>query len=329
VRRREFITFLGGAAASPLTWPIAVRAQRGNVPRVGYLFPFTKAASQDTWQACQQGLRELGYSEGQHIILEPRWAEGQYERLPNLVDELLRLKADVIVTASAPASRAAKAATNRTPIVFVAVADPVGIGLVATLARPGGNVTGLSLLTSDLSGKRLALLVEIVRKVSRVAILMNPDNPSSAIFLAQTQPAARQLGIELQASDARNPTEIEQALAVGAGQRADALVVFDDPLLWSYRTKIVALAAAQKIPAMYGFRDFVDDGGLISYGPDRLDQYRRTAIYVDKILKGATPADLPVEQPVKFQLIINRKTATSLGLTVPQTLLATADDVIE
>ena len=329
MKRREFITLLGGAVASPLTWPIAVRAQRGNVPRVSYLFPFTKAESQGLWQACRQGLRDLGYSEGQNIILEPRWAEGQYERLPNLVDELLRLKVDVIVTAATPASRAAKAATNTTPIVFVAVADPVGIGLVATLARPGGNVTGLSLLTSDLSGKRLALLMEIVRKVSRVAILMNPDNESNAIFLAQTQLAARQLGIELQTSDARNPTEIEQALAFGAGQRVDALVVFDDPLLWSYRTQIVALAAAQKIPAMYGFRDFVDGGGLISYGPDRLDQHRRTAIYVDKILKGASPADLPVEQPIKFQLIVNHKTARALGLTIPETLLSTADEVIE
>jgi ABC-type uncharacterized transport system substrate-binding protein len=329
MRRREFITFLGGAAASPLTWPIAVRAQRGNVPSVGYLFSFTKAESQDLWQACRQGLRELGYSEGQNVILEPRWAEGQYERLPGLVDELLRIKVSVIVTSATPASRAAKAATKTTPIVFVAVGDPVGVGLVATLSRPSGNVTGLSLLTSDLSGKRLAMLVEIVRKVSRVAILMNPDNAVSAIFLAQTQLAARQLGIELQTSDARNPAEIEQAFAGGAGQGVNALIVFDDPVLWSYRARIVALAAAGKTPAMYGFREFVDDGGLMSYGPDRPDQYRRTAIYVDKILKGATPPDLPVEQPVKFQLIINRKTATSLGLTIPQTLLATADEVIE
>jgi putative tryptophan/tyrosine transport system substrate-binding protein len=205
----------------------------------------------------------------------------------------------------------------------------VSVGLVATLARPGGNVTGFSLLTSDLSGKRLEMIVEIARKASRVAIMMNPDNPSNAIFLAETQLAARKLGIELQPSDARNPQEIEQAFAVAVGQRVDALIVFDDPELWSYRAQIVALAAVRKIPAMYGFRDFVDDGGLMSYGPDRPDQYRRTAVYVDKILKGATPADLPVEQPTKFQLIVNRKTATSLGLTVPQTLLATADEVIE
>ena len=228
-----------------------------------------------------------------------------------------------------PASRAAKAATNTTPIVFVAVADPVGIGLVATLARPGGNVTGLSLMTSDLSGKRLALLKEIDPNLSRLAILMNPDDSSGATFLADTERAARQLGIELQTLNARSRDEIERAFAVDTGLRADALVVFDDPVLWGHRVQIVALAAARKIPAMYGFRHFVDDGGLISYGPDREDQYRRTAIYVDKILKGAAPGDLPIEQPVKFQLIINKKTAKTLGLSVPQSLIVTADEVIE
>ena len=326
IGRREFVAGLGGVAAS---WPLAVRAERSNVPRVGYLFPFANAQAEDLWQACRQGLRDLGYSEGQNVILEPRWAEEQYDRLPNLVGELLRIKVDVIVAAATPASRAAKAATNTTPIVFVAVSDPVSIGLVATLARPGGNVTGLSLMTSDLSGKRLALLKEIDPNLSRLAILMNPDNSSGATFLAETQRAARQLGMELQTLDARSPDEIERALAVDTGLRADALVVFDDPVLWSHRTQIVALAAARKIPAMYGFRHFVDDGGLISYGPDREDQYRRTAIYVDKILKGAAPADLPVEQPVKFQLIINRKTAKALGLNIPQTLLTTADEVLE
>jgi putative tryptophan/tyrosine transport system substrate-binding protein len=272
-------------------------------------------------------LRDLGYSEGQNVILEPRWAEEQYDRLPNLVSELLRLKVDVIVAAATPASRAAKAATNTTPIVFVAVSDPVSVGLVATLARPGGNVTGLSLMTSDLSGKRLALLKEIDPNLSRLAILMNPDNTSGATFLAETQRAAKQLGIELQTLNARSPDEIERAFAFDTRLRANALVVFDDPVLWSHRTQIVALAAARKIPAMYGFRHFVDDGGLISYGPDRENQYRRTAIYVDKILKGAAPADLPVEQPVKFQLIINRKTAKALGLNIPQTLLNKALNV--
>jgi ABC-type uncharacterized transport system substrate-binding protein len=326
MKRREFITLIGGAAVA---WPLAVRAQPSNLPRVGYLFAFTAAADQELWQACRQGLRELGYSEGQNVILEPRWAEEQYERLPTLVNDLLRLKVDVIVTASTPASLAAKSATKAIPIVFVAVADPVSIGLVATLARPGGNVTGLSLLTSDLSGKRLALLIEIVHKVSRVAILMNPDNQANAIFLAETQLASQKLGIELQLSDARGLKDIEQAFAVAARQRVDALIVFDDPVLWTNRAQIVSLAAARRIPAMYGFREFVVDGGLMSYGPDRRDQYRRTAIYVDKILKGATPADLPVQQPVKFELLVNRKTATSLGLDLPTSIEVSADEVIE
>jgi ABC-type uncharacterized transport system substrate-binding protein len=332
MRRRAFIVALGGALAAPmiaLARAHPALAQRANVPRVGYLFPFTKAESQDLWQACRQGLRELGYVEGQGIVLEPRWAEGQYDRFPGLVNELLQLKVDVMVVASSPASRAAKAATSTIPIVFVAVADPVGIGLVSTLSRPGGNVTGLSLLTTDLSGKRLALLTEILGKLSRVAVLMNPASPSTPIFLAETKAAAGRLGIELQILEARNPAEIDGAFAAYATQGADALMVFDDPTLWSHRAQITALAAARKIPAMGGFRDFVDEGALISYGPDRPDHYRRTAAYVNKILKGAMPADLPVEQAVKFQLIVNGKTAKALGLTIPPTLLATADEVIE
>jgi putative ABC transport system substrate-binding protein len=323
--RREFIALLGGTVA----WPLAARAQRSNLPRVGYLFSFTQAASDELWQWCRQGLRELSYSEGQNLILEPRWAEERYERLPALVSELLGLKVDVIVTASTPVSLAAKAATNAIPIVFVAVADPVSVGLVATLARPGGNITGLSLLTSDLSGKRLALLMEIVHKISLVTILMNRDNRSNRIFLTDTQLAARQLGVEIHTSDARTPEDIERAFASAAGQRADALIVFDDPVLFGHRTQIVAHAAARKIPAMYGFKDFVVEGGLISYGPDRRDQYRRTAVYVDKILKGTAPADLPVQQAVKFELVVNRKTATSLGLVLPTAIEVSADEVIE
>jgi putative ABC transport system substrate-binding protein len=326
MRRREFITLVGSAVvASPLT----ARAQGVNRPRVGYLFTSEKAEGQGLWDACRQGLRELDYREGENIILEPRWTEGHQEQLPSLVKELLGLNVAVLVTAATPASLAAKAATNTTPIVFVAVADPVSVGLVASLARPGGNVTGLSLLTSDLSGKRLELLREIVRNVSRVAILMNPDNSSNAIFLQQTQLAAQKIGIELDASDARSPDDIVKAFAAAASQHADAAIVFDDPVLWSYRKQIVSLAAAQGLPAMYGYSDFVDDGGLISYGPDRPDQYRRTAIYVDKILRGAKPADLPVEQPVKFELIVNRKTATALGLRLPTPIEVSADKVLD
>jgi putative ABC transport system substrate-binding protein len=325
MRRREFVTFLAGAAA----WPAGLRAQQpGRIPRVGYVFSFIPSEGQHLWQACRQGLRDLGYVEGQSIILEPRWAEGKHERLPDLVADLVRLNVDVIVAAATPASRAAKAATALIPIVIVAVGEPVRAGLVSSLARPGGNVTGLGLLTPDLSGKRLELLLEIVRKLSRVAILMNPENPVSAIFFEETDAAARKLGIELQRLDARHPQDIERAFEAMSDQ-ADALIVFDDPALWSYRPRIVALAAARRKPAMYGLRDFVDDGGLMSYGPNRPDQYRRTAIFVDKILKGAKPADLPVEQPTKFDLVLNLKAAKALGLDVPPMLLARADEVIE
>ena len=329
MRRREFIKVIAGSAAAA-AWPVAARAQQhSTVPRIGYLFSFTRAEGEHLWQACRQGLRDLGYVEGQNIILEPRLAEGHNERLPKLAADLVQIKVDVIVAAATPASRAAKAATSTIPIVFVAVGDPVKAGLVARLARPGGNITGLSLLTSDLSGKRLSLLMETVPKVSRVGILMNPDNPISAIFLEETKLAARQLGAELQPLDARGPKEIEQAFAVAADQRVDAVIVFDDPVLWSYRAQIVALAAARKIPAVYGYRDFVDQGGLMSYGPDRPDQYRRTAIYVDKILKGAKPSDLPIEQPTKFELIVNRKTAKSLGIELPASVIVGANEVIE
>jgi putative ABC transport system substrate-binding protein len=331
LRRRDFITLLGGAAAWPLaTWPLVARAQRPqSVPRVGYVFSFIPSEGRHLWEACRQGLRDLGYIEGQNIILEPRWAEGKHERLPGLLADLVRLNVDVIVAAATPASHAAKAATATIPIVIVAVGEPVRAGLVASLAHPGGNVTGLGLLTPDLSGKRLELLLEIAGKASRVAILMNPDNPVSAIFLEETQAAARRAGIELQRVDARTPQEIEPAFGIITESRADAIIVFDDPVLWSHRPRIAALAAARRLPAMYGLQDFVDDGGLMSYGPNRPDQYRRTAIFVDKILKGAKPADLPVEQPTKFDLVINLKTAQALGLTIPPTLLARADEVIE
>jgi ABC-type uncharacterized transport system substrate-binding protein len=327
MRRRKFITLLGGGAVA---WPLAARAQQGGrTPRVGYVFSFVPSEGRHLWEACRQGLRELGYVDGQNIVLEPRWAEGQHERLPGLLADLVRLNVDVIVAAATPASRAAKAATATIPIVIVAVGEPVRDGLVTSLARPGGNVTGLGLLTPDLSGKRLELLLEIVGKVSRVAILMNPDNPVSAIFLDETQAAAQSVGIELQRVDARNPQEIDLAFASITAERVDAVIVFDDPVLWSHRPRFVTLATARRMPAMYGLREFVDDGGLMSYGPNRPDQYRRTAIFVDKILKGAKPADLPVEQPTKFELVINLKTAKSLHVEIPPTLIARADEVIE
>jgi putative ABC transport system substrate-binding protein len=327
MERRTFVT---AAGMSILALPVPVVAQRGpRVPRVGYLFSFTPAAGRQLWEACRQGLRELGYVEGHTIALELRLADGRHDRLPGLAAELVRLKMDVIVAAATPASRAAKAATNSIPIVFVAVADPVRAGLVAGLAQPGGNVTGLSLLTPELSGKRLQLLADTLPGVRHVAVLMNPDNLSHAIFLEQTQVAAQTLGIQLQPLQARHLEEIEQALAARARGGAAALIVFDDPVIWSHRERIVALAAERRLTVMYGYRDFVDGGGLMSYGPDRIDLYRRTATYVDKILKGARPGDLPVEQPTKFELAINMKTANAHGLTIPLSLLQWADHVIK
>jgi putative ABC transport system substrate-binding protein len=313
-----------------LAAPLASDAQQpAKVARVGYIFSFTAAEGRHLWEACRQGLRELGYVEGQNIVLEPRWAEGRYERLPGLVADLLRLKVDVMVVAATPGSLVAKAANNTTPIVMVAVADPVRSGLVASLARPGGNITGLSLLTPELSGKRLQLLTEALNKVSRVAVLMNPGNQSNLFFLKETQTAARVLGVQIQPLEVRNPDEFERAFEAAARGRADALMAFDDPVIHSYRKRIVALAAKRRLPAMYGTREFADDGGLMAYGPHRPDLYRRAATYVDKILKGAKPADLPVEQPTRFELVINLKTAKALGLTIPPSVLVRADQVIQ
>jgi putative ABC transport system substrate-binding protein len=241
---------------------------------------------------------------------------------------LVRLDVDVIVAAATPASRAAKAATTSIPIVIVAVGDPVETGLVANLARPGGNLTGLGLLTSELSGKRLELLSEIVPKLSSLAILENPDNPVHAIFLKQTRVAAERLRIRLHAVEARSSREIEQAFDAISQDRLDALIVFDDPVLWNHRVQVVALAAKGRLPAMYGYREFVEEGGLVSYGPDRIDHYRRTAVYVDKILKGAKPGDMSIEQPTKFELVVNLKNAKYLGIPIPQPILLRADSVI-
>ena len=327
MERRAFVT---AVSVSFLVVPVRALAQQApRVPRVGYLFSFTPSAGQHLWEACRQGLQELGYVEGRNIILEPRWADGHHERLPGLAAELVRLRVDVIVSAATPGSRAAKAVTTSIPIVFVAVAEPVRAGLVATLARPGGNVTGLTLLTPELSGKRLQLLADVLPGVQRVAVLTNPDNFSHVVFLEQTRVAAQQLGMQLQTLEARRLDEIEQALRARVRGDATGLIVFDDPVIWSHRKRLVALAAERRLAVMYGYRDFVDDGGLMSYGPDRPDLYRRTAAYVDKILKGAKPGELPVEQPTKFELVLNLKTAKAQGLTIPPALRQRADHVIE
>jgi putative ABC transport system substrate-binding protein len=296
---------------------------------VGYLFSLNEAEGRHLWEACRQGLRERGYVEGRSIIAEVRWAEGRYDRLPEFLAEFERLKVDVMVVAATPGNIAAKARSSTIPVVFVAVADPLKAGLIASFARPGGRFTGLSLLTPELSGKRLELLAEVVPNLSHVAVLLNPANLSNFAFLEETQAAARRLGIELRPFEVRNPEQIERAIEMAIGGRANALTAFDDPVIHSARARIVALAARHRLPAMYGTREFADEGGLMAYGPHRPDLYRRSAVFVDKILKGAKPADLPVEQPTKFELIVNLKTAKALGLDVPTSMLLRASEVIE
>jgi putative ABC transport system substrate-binding protein len=299
------------------------------MPRVGYLFSLKEAEGQHLWEACRQGLRDVGYVEGRSIAVEVRWVEGQYERLPQVLAEFERLKVDVIVIAATPGNVAAKGRTSAIPVVFVAVADPSKAGLVASFAKPGGRFTGLSLLTPEMSGKRLELLAETVPGLSQVAVLLNPGNLSNFVFLEETQTAGQRLRIEIKPFEVRNPPEVERAIETAIRDKAGALIAFDDPVIHSDRAQIVALAAKHRLPAMYGTREFADEGGLMAYGPHRPDLYRRSAIFVDKILKGAKPADLPVEQPTKFELIVNRKTASALGLDLPTSLLLRANEVIE
>jgi putative ABC transport system substrate-binding protein len=325
MRRRTFV--LGGAA---MLAAVPVRAQQGaRLPRVGYLFSFAAPQGEHLWAACREGLRELGYVEGKNIILEPRFAGGRHERLPALVAELVAAKVDVIVSAATPASLAAKKGAGSIPIVIVAVADPVEIGLVASLGHPGGNVTGLTLLTPDLSGKRLQLVLDVLGRAQRVALLGNPDNRSYDVFLAETQAAAEKLAIRLDEKKVRTASELEAAFDFRAGPRPDAMIVFDDPVLWGMRKQVVAQAQRAKLPAVYGYTEFVEEGGLASLGPDRRDHYRRTARYVDRILKGDRPAGMPVERPTKFELVINARTAREQGLKLSQVLLVRADRVIE
>ena len=323
--RRRLVAMIGGA----LIAPFAIAQQPAKVPRIGYLFSFARSQGEHLWEACRQGMREHGYAEGRNVVLEPRWADGHHDRLSALVTELVRLKADVIVAAATPANLAARAGAGSIPVVMVAVADPLRIGLVDSLARPGGRMTGLSLLTPELSGKRLSMLAETVRQIRRVAVLNNPDNSSHAVFLQETLSAAKGMQVQIHTLNARNPGEIERAFAAAASDGAQALIVFDDPVLWGHRKQVVTLAGQARLPVMYGYSEFVDEGGLISYGPHRPDLYRRTAAYVDRILKGANPAELPIERPTRFELFVNLRSANALGLKVPQSILVRADRVIE
>jgi ABC-type uncharacterized transport system substrate-binding protein len=326
VKRREFIALLGGVTAA---WPLGVHAQvPPKMVRIGYIAGGGGSTAVRMAAALRQGLSELGHIDGKTIAIEVRIAEGRSERIDDLVSELVGLKVDVLVTGSSPGALAAKKATGTIPIVMVA-SDPVGLGLVASLARPGGNVTGLSYFNEAIQAKRLEMLVEFVPGLARVAVLRNPTIAAHANFWAETEAAAGKLGVALQALDIRGPDDFEAAFVAAGRGRAQALVALDDGLTIAYRPRIVALAASSRLPAIYGLREFPDDGGLISYGPNFADLTRRSATYVDKILKGAKPSDIPVEQPTKFDLVINRKTANALGLTLPPTLLAGADDVIE
>jgi putative tryptophan/tyrosine transport system substrate-binding protein len=325
MRRRDVITLFGGVAAA---WPMAARAQAAKLPTVGLLNTGT-AASQASYMApFVQRLRELSWIEGRTVSIEQRFAEGRSERFAAIAAELVRLKVDVIVAGSTPGALAAKQATSLIPIVFAAVGDPVGSGLVASLARPGGNITGLSQQQTDTAGKRLELLREVVPRLRRLAILLNPDNPAGVLERDQVEVATRALGLDYAEFEFRRVEDIAPTFEALKGQ-ADALYVCLDPVLNTSRIGIGTLAAAALLPTMHDIREFVDAGGLMSYGPSFPAMYRRTAELVDKILRGTRAGDIPVEQPTKFDLVINLTTAKALGLTVPPTLLALADEVIE
>ncbi len=319
-------------AVSLLAAPLAADAQQaGKVPRIGFLGVTSPSDRPSHLDAFRQRLRELGWVEGQNIVIDYRYAEGRVDRLPDLAAELVRLKVDLIVaSAGTQAATAAKNATETIPIVMIYVRDPVGTGLIASLARPGGNVTGVSGSAGlELFAKQLELLKETVPKIRRVAILSNPDNAYHQLAIREVNVAARSLGVQLQLLEARGPNEFDGAFAAMAKERVGALLVLSDAIFGSHRTRLADLAARSRLPAAYGVRESVEAGGLMSYGPSFLDLFRRSAAYVDKILKGAKPADLPVEQPTKFELVINLKTAKALGLTIPPSLLQRADKVIE
>jgi len=322
-------TFLESMGAVLLVAPLAAQAQQaGKVPRIGFLFYGAPGPSPEL-EAFRQGLRDLGYIEGQNISLEYRFANGRVGRLPELAAELVRLELDVVVTPGTPASLAAKKATSTIPIVFAGVADAVGTGLVASLARPGGNVTGLTSISAALGGKRLELLKVVAPKASRVAVLYNPADPSNVLVLKELQESSRALGLTLHPLAVRGPGEFEGAFAAMTREHAQALFVAAGVLTTEHRKPLVGLTAKSRIPAMWGERQFVEAGGLMSYAVNFYDEIRRAATYVNKILKGAKPADLPVEQPTTFELVINLKTAKALGLTIPPSLLGRADEVIQ
>jgi len=326
MKRREFITLVGGAA---LTWPLAARGQQPTKLRtIGFSGPSTRSAESELVAAFTQRLHELGWIENRTVVIEYRWSEGRAERFVQIAAEFVRLKVDVIVTSGTPQVLATKQATSVIPIVFARVGDPVANGLVASLARPGGNVTGLSVQGDELAGKRIEILREVVPSLRRVAILANVGNPFSVVELGEVQAAARTLNLEFDTLEIRRAEDITHAFEAIKG-RAEALYVCPDGLVDANKIRINTLALGARLPTMHGYREYVEAAGLMSYGANLPDLYRRSADYVDKILRGANPGDMPVEQPTKFDLIINLTTAKALSLTIPESLLLRANELIE
>jgi putative ABC transport system substrate-binding protein len=326
LKRREFITLLGGAVVA---WPLAARAQQAAMPVMGYLNSRSRDTDAPFLAAFHHGLNETGYVEGQNVVIEYRWAEGQYDRLPMLVTDLVRRQVTVMAATSTPAALAAKAATSAIPIVFTTAADPVAVGLVDSLSRPSGNATGVNIYLSDLGAKRLELLRELVPNATVIGMLVNPNFPDAESQSKDVKEAARTLGQQVHVVNANSEGDFNRAFATFIELKADALLVTTDALFLSRREQLAALAARHKIPAIYFGRDFVLAGGLMSYAADIADGYRQAGIYAGRILKGAKPGDLPVVQPTKFDLVINLKTAKALGLDVPWFLQQRADEVIE
>jgi len=325
--RRSFIRRVAICFALAVAPLLAKAQQVATAPRIGVLSPFAPSDAARWHEAFRQGLRELGWIEGKNIRIEYRYAEGPAD-LPALAAELVRLKVDVIVT-SATGTLPAKEATRTIPIVMASNADPVVMGMVGSLARPGGNVTGLSQISSELAGKRLELLKEMVPNLFRVAVMWNPGGRGSTVNWQEMQPPARSLGLELHPLETRNPSDFDRAFADASRAHVGGLAIMPSPLFAGNLRRLADLAIKSRLPAIFNLREFVEAGGLVAYGPNRTDEFRRAATYVDKILKGARPGDLPVEQPTKFELVINLKTAKALGVTVPQSLLSRADELIQ
>ena len=324
MRRREFITLVGSAVA----WPLGAHAQQ-KIPRIGFMGNSTAALETNLVDAFREGLRELGYEEGRNIAIEYRWADGNYDRFPTLAEELIAARVDAIVTAGTPAALAVKRATTTVPLVMVAVGDPIGTGLVSSLARPGGNLTGLSSIAPDLEGKRLQLLREVLPALSHVAMFVNSLNPFHVSSMKQARAAAQAMGIKLQLHDIPKSEDLDDAFAAIRKERPDALLILADRVFLHNRQRMMDFTNEQRLPNINAYKELVEVGGLMSYGPSYEDMHKRAAIYVDKILKGTKPADLPIEQPSKFTFIVNLKAAKALGVTVPSQLLGLADQLIE